>query len=110
VNPAAKLPEDAIARDRLLTNVSIYWFTRSGDSAANFLYEAAHGPRNWSAAPPNVPRAMVAFNTNPLMRRMVDPANSLTQWTEHAEGGHFPALEVPELLVEDIRTFFRKLR
>lgn len=110
VNPAASLPEEAIARDQLLTNVSIYWFTRSGASAANFLYEAVHGPRDWAAAPPSVPRAMAAFNTNQLMRKMVDPTNSLTQWTEHAEGGHFPALEVPDLLVEDIRTFFRVLR
>ena len=42
VNPAASLPEEAIDRDRLLTNVSIYWFTGSGVSAADFLYEAAH--------------------------------------------------------------------
>jgi pimeloyl-ACP methyl ester carboxylesterase len=110
VNPAAGLPEDAITRDRLLANVSIYWFTRSGATAADFLYEAAHAPRNWSAPPASVPRATAVFNTNPLMRRMLDPTDSLTRWTEHSEGGHFPALEVPDLLVEDIRTFFRPLR
>ena len=84
VNPAASVPEDAIDRDHLLTNASIYWFTGSGASAANFLYEAAHGPRDWGSASP-VPRAMAAFNTNPLMRRMVDPTNSLAHWTEFSK-------------------------
>jgi len=41
-DPGAELPEDAVDRDQLLTNVSIYWFTRTGASAANFLYEAAN--------------------------------------------------------------------
>ena len=41
-DPAADLPEDAVDRDQLLTNVSLYWFTGTGASAAQFLYEAAH--------------------------------------------------------------------
>jgi pimeloyl-ACP methyl ester carboxylesterase len=110
VNPAATVPEQAIDRDRLLTNVSIYWFTGSGASAANFLYEAAHGPRDWGFDAPAVARGMAAFNTNSLMRRMLDPTNSLAHWTEFDRGGHFPALEVPDLLVKDVRTFFRGLR
>ncbi len=41
-NPAATIPDEAIDRDLLLTNVSLYWFTRTGASAAHFLYESAH--------------------------------------------------------------------
>ena len=48
-NPAAELPEDAVDRDQLLTNVSIYWFTHTGASAAQFIYEAAHAERDWGA-------------------------------------------------------------
>ena len=43
-DPAAALPEDAVDRDRLLTNVSLYWFTGTAGSSANLYYEALHDP------------------------------------------------------------------
>src|SRR5262245_63606484 len=52
---AAELPEDAVDRDRLLTNVSVYWFTRSGASAARFIYEGAHVGPDWGSAPTSSP-------------------------------------------------------
>jgi len=47
------LPEDAIPRDTILTDVSIYWFTRTAGSSANLYYEAMHG-KDWPtpARPP----------------------------------------------------------
>ena len=108
-NPAARTPEEAVDRDQLLTNVSIYWFTRSGASAARFLSEAEHSDLDW-IAPSGVPSGWVVFNTEPIMRRFMDPQHQMAYWGEHTEGGHFPAMEEPALLIEDLRAFFRNLR
>ncbi|SEF21048.1 Pimeloyl-ACP methyl ester carboxylesterase [Amycolatopsis pretoriensis] len=98
-----------VDRDRLLTNVSIYWFTRSGASAARFLYEAAHSAHGW-LAPSDVPAGWAVFDSSPVVRRIMDPDEKIAHWSDFAEGGHFAAMEEPELLVEDIRTFFRGCR
>ena len=108
-NPASKTPEEAVDRDQLLTNVSLYWFTRSGASAARFLSEAEHSDLDW-IAPSGVPSGWAAFNTEPIMRRFMDPEHQMSYWSEHAEGGHFAAMEEPGLLVDDLRSFFRDLR
>jgi epoxide hydrolase len=44
------------------------------------------------------------------MRQMVDPEEKMEHWTNFDEGGHFPAMEAPDLLIEDARAFFRGLR
>jgi epoxide hydrolase len=108
-HPAASLPEDAVDRDQLLTNVSIYWFTRSGASAAGFLYESAHTEEGW-VPPSDVPQGTAVFNADPILRRVMDPQRTMAHWSEFDEGGHFPAMEVPDLLVSDVREFFRGLR
>jgi epoxide hydrolase len=108
-NPASKTPDEAVDRDQLLTNISLYWFTRSGATAARFLCEAAHSNLDW-VAPSGVPSGWVVFNTEPIMRRFMDPQNRMAYWSEHAEGGHFAAMEEPALLVDDLRKFFRGLR
>jgi pimeloyl-ACP methyl ester carboxylesterase len=107
-DPAAELPEDAVDRDQLLTNVSIYWFTGTGASAAQFLYEAAHG-HDWPG-PSDVPQGWAVFAADDLVRRLVDPDGRIEHWSEFDRGGHFAAMEAPDLLVEDVRAFFRKLR
>jgi hypothetical protein len=93
----------------LLTNVSIYWFTRSGASAAGFLYESAHTEEGW-VPPSDVPQGTAVFNADPILRRVMDPQRTMAHWSEFDEGGHFPAMEVPNLLVSDVREFFRGLR
>ena len=108
-HPAASLPEDAVGRDQLLTNVSIYWFTRSGASAAGFLYESAHTEEGW-VPPSDVPQGTAVFNADPILRRVMDPQRTMAHWSEFDEGGHFPAMEVPDILVSDVREFFRGLR
>jgi pimeloyl-ACP methyl ester carboxylesterase len=104
-NPAAILPEDAVSLDRLLANVSLYWFTRSGASAAQFLYEAAHAQPAWGAVP-TVPAGSAIFNAESFIRMILDPEHKALHWSEFKEGGHFPALEVPDLLAGDLRRFF----
>ena len=108
-DPKADLPEDAVDRDQLLTNVSLYWFTGTGASAAQFLYEAAHGG-DWPG-PSDVPQGWAVFAAgHDLVRRLVDPDGKIGHWSEFGRGGHFAAMEAPDLLVQDVRAFFRALR
>lgn len=105
--PTAQRPY-GVDRDRLLTTVSLYWFTRSGPSAAHVLYDNAHSGE-W-LEPGDVPQGWAVFGADPLVRQLMDPDHQVAHWSEFAQGGHFPALEVPDLLVEDLRAFFRPLR
>jgi pimeloyl-ACP methyl ester carboxylesterase len=108
-DPAKLLPEDAVDLDHLLTLVSVYWFGKGGAGAANFLYEAAHAAAAWGLTHDR-PQGFVSFGAEPLIRRILDPEEKLPYWNEHPEGGHFPAMEVPDLLVGDLRAFFAGLR
>ena len=94
--------------DQLLTNVSLYWFTRSGASIAQFYYESEHSGAGMAMAP-GVPSGWAVFDTHPLVRRALDPWKAIGHWSEFTEGGHFPAMEVPKLLADDLRTFFRDI-
>ena len=108
----AELPEDAVDRDQLLTNVSVYWFTRSGASAARFIYEGAHSGPDWGSPPTTAPapQGLALFGGDDLLRRVMDPDRRIQHWSEFDRGGHFPAMEVPDLLVGDVRAFFRRFR
>jgi epoxide hydrolase len=112
-DPRSGLPGELL-RELLLTNVSVYWFTRSGASAARFIYEGAHGGPDWgggSAPPvPPAPAGQAVFGADDLLRRVMDPDHRIEHWSEFERGGHFPAIEVPDLLVGDLRAFFRRLR
>jgi pimeloyl-ACP methyl ester carboxylesterase len=92
--------------DQLLTNVSVYWFTGSGASAAHTLYEQAHSS-DWGA-PAAVPQGFAVFGADETVRRLV-PAAEDAHWTEFDHGLHFPALEAPEDLANDLRAFFGPL-
>jgi pimeloyl-ACP methyl ester carboxylesterase len=107
-DPARELPEDAVDRDQLLTNISVYWFTGSGASAAQFGYEALHAGE-WPE-PSATPQGWAVFGDNGIIRRLIDPEHNIAHWSEYARGGHFPAMEVPDLLVADLRAFFRRHR
>jgi len=104
-----ELPEDAIDRDTILTNVSIYWFTRSGGSAAQFIWEAFHAEQDWGSQSPT-PTGWAVFAADPIVRKTIDAEGRIAHWSEFERGGHFPSLEVPDLLVADIRAFFAGLR
>lgn len=101
-----RTPDESVDRDQLLTTISLYWFTRSGASSAQFYYESEHSGLD-ILMPSGVPYGYAVFDAHPLLRRAMDPGKAADHWSEFTEGGHFPAMEVPELLAEDIRTFFR---
>jgi pimeloyl-ACP methyl ester carboxylesterase len=105
---SAELPEDAVDLDQLLTNVSLYWFTRSGASAAHILYESMHA-QEWSEPGP-APTGFAVFGADAIVRILLDPEGRIGHWSEFERGGHFPAMEAPDLLVGDLRAFFAPLR
>ena len=108
-DPARELPEDAVDLDHLLTLVSVYWFGKGGAGAANFLYEAMHAEASWGRTHDR-PQGFVSFGEEPLVRRVLDPNHERAYWNEHPDGGHFPAMEQPDLVVGDLRAFFATFR
>lgn len=106
-DPARELPEDAVELDHLLTNVSIYWFTNTSASSANLYYENRKATDDLE---PGVPIGVAVFPTDPAIRRVLARRHRIVHWSEFTRGGHFAALEAPDLLVDDIRAFFRQVR
>jgi hypothetical protein len=130
-DPAAALPEDAVDRDQLLTQVSIAWFTGAGADSAHAVYEGMQAWRAIEAAgdgehgggerppgppeavsafaagehPPRPPQSVSVFAADTTIRTLLDPQGEM-RWIEHPCGGHFPAMETPELLVGDLRAVF----
>ena len=107
--PLEALPEAAIDRDEMLTNIVIYWLTETGASSAHIYYEDMHAG-GWHDAPSSVPTGVAVFANDVAIRRYAETANNIVHWSDFDRGGHFAAMEVPDLLVEDVRTFFRSLR
>lgn len=108
VDPSATLPDDAVARDTLLTNVSLYWFTGTAGSSANLYYETLHDPQLKKRPPRNpVPTGVLVSTQDVTIRRWAERENNIVHWTELDHGGHFAALEAPEAFVRDVRAFFR---
>ncbi|MEX2230278.1 MAG: epoxide hydrolase family protein [Dehalococcoidia bacterium] len=105
--------ERRFTKDELLTNISIYWHTGTINSSTRYYYESAHDPeRNGIAGPVATPCAFAMFKPIPgaRSRARAERDFNVVRWTEFDRGGHFAAMEEPELLVQDIREFFRPLR
>jgi microsomal epoxide hydrolase len=102
-------PSSVIDRDQLLTDVSVYWFTRTANSAARLYAEFARTGGGWGKVEPSsVPIAVAQFPYEifPPIRRFAERDNNIAQWSEFERGGHFAAMEQPELLVSDVKRFF----
>lgn len=114
-DPEEGLPEDSIDRDRILTDVSTYWLTGTAASAAQVYYEeisaSSRGGDDWTAGQRGtVPTGVLVSSHDLTIRPWAERDHRIVHWTELDKGGHFLAMETPELLVDDVRTFFRKLR
>ncbi|BEL08174.1 epoxide hydrolase [Actinoplanes sichuanensis] len=109
-DPAADLPEDAVDRDLLLTNVSLYWFTGTAGSSANLYWEMAHDPAAWAPKPKStVPLGVALGVTDVTIRRFAERDAPVTHWTELPAGGNFLSAEQPKLFSDDVRDFFGAL-
>lgn len=106
-NSRHELPEDAIDRDHILTDVMIYWLTATGGSSAHIYYENMHA-NEWPT-PSTVPTGVAVFAEDISIRRYAEQSNNIVHWSDFEGGGHFAAMETPALLVADIAAFFSGL-
>ncbi|GAA0913954.1 hypothetical protein Vau01_002090 [Virgisporangium aurantiacum] len=95
--------------DALLTNVTLYWLTNTAGSSAQLYYEFTHawGEPQRSGVPTGV--AVFPKDIALPVRSLAEQTDTVTHWTEFDRGGHFAALETPDLLVDDVRAFFRSI-
>ncbi|MCX5737834.1 MAG: epoxide hydrolase [Proteobacteria bacterium] len=105
--------EKRFTKDEILTNVMIYWVTNSITSSTRLYYETMKSGRFGPAgARIELPTGCVIFPKEIYRapRAWAEKAFNVQQWTVMPSGGHFAAMEEPKLLVDDMRSFFRKLR
>jgi pimeloyl-ACP methyl ester carboxylesterase len=109
-------PSGGLTRDHILDNITVYWLTGTGASAARSYWESARAQALAAGqAPPQV-TVPVGFTTFPdeifrAPRSWVEKGYpTLTYFNEAAKGGHFAAWEQPELFATEIRAAFRPLR
>ncbi|MFF7456984.1 epoxide hydrolase family protein [Kitasatospora sp. NPDC008115] len=110
---SAEVPEDAVPRDRLLTNVMLYWLTGTAGSSARHYWEAAHSSRPVRTGPrPATPTGVAVFAADIArpVRRLAEREHDIVHWSELPHGGHFAAMEQPGLFTADVRAFFRRFR
>jgi pimeloyl-ACP methyl ester carboxylesterase len=103
-------PARPIDADRLLTTVTLYWLTGTAGSSSRLHYESAQA--RGKPLPCPVPVGVAVFRHDIIrpVRRLAERTYQITHWSEFDRGGHFPALEAPDLLTGDVRSFFRPLR
>lgn len=105
--------EKRFTKDELLTLITLYWVTGTINSANRLYYERSHTAASENAPGKSaVPTAIARFPQDilPAPREWAERWFNVQQWTAMPSGGHFAALEEPDLLAEDIRTFFRDLK
>ena len=91
--------------DQVLANVAVYWFTGTAGSSSQLYWErVAHPGDEWDREVPTGV-CVLPHDLRFPVRRAVEAATNLVRWTELPRGGHFPAIEVPDLLVEELRAF-----
>jgi pimeloyl-ACP methyl ester carboxylesterase len=105
--------EKRFTKDELLTTITLYWVTETINAANRLYYDSAHdftSPQHTGRSA--VPAAIARFPQDilPAPREWAERWFNVQQWTAMPRGGHFAAMEEPELLVEDLRAFFRPLR
>lgn len=103
-------PENALTRDEILDDVTLYWVTGTGASAARLYWESsgAFGGTGRVELPTGVAAFPKEIGRTP--RSWCEPYYRITHWTEMPRGGHFAAYEQPELFTADLRAFFATVR
>jgi pimeloyl-ACP methyl ester carboxylesterase len=104
--------EGWLDRDSLLANITLYWVTEAINSSFWPYYAIRHDPWPLPDAFIETPTGYAEFpvETRHPPRRFAEQDFNIVRWTEMPRGGHFAALEVPDLLAEDVAAFFRPLR
>lgn len=104
--------ESRFSKDDLLTNLMFYWAPNSAASAARIYYEARRDPAAFTYPKVETPVGVAVFPGEPwrVPRSWAEERLNVQRWTEMPRGGHFAALEEPELLAADVREFFAAFR
>ncbi|MBA4018793.1 MAG: epoxide hydrolase [Pirellula sp.] len=103
--------DNSFTKDELLTNIMVYWVTQTPASSARIYFERDYydgGRKAGRSAPVGV--AMFPKEIGVPPRQWAEKRYRLVHWTDMPRGGHFAAMEQPELLVGDMRKFFAPLR
>lgn len=105
---------DTFGIDRVLDNVSVYWFTQTAGSAARLYAEsqrAGNGAAQGWSGKVEVPtgHALYPYELLQTPRAWAEKKYNIVHWTEQPRGGHFAAFERPQLFVDDLRQFKRAL-
>ncbi|WP_437595509.1 epoxide hydrolase family protein [Sorangium sp. So ce590] len=109
-------PEDAIDRDRILTNVMLYWLTNTAGSSSRSFVETPDTPDDADLAdvkPSTLPTGVAVFPRDiiaPIRRFAARDNTNIVHWSEFDRGGTFAAMEEPDLFIGDVRAFFRRFR
>jgi pimeloyl-ACP methyl ester carboxylesterase len=109
-------PAGNLTRDHILDNITLYWLTGTGASAARSYWESGRAQVQAAGQAPPAVSIPVGFTTFPdeifaAPRSWVEQAYpTLTYFHEVDRGGHFAAWEEPQLFSEEVRAAFRSLR
>jgi pimeloyl-ACP methyl ester carboxylesterase len=106
-------PDESLSMDEMITNIMVHWLTRTAHSAMRLYSEAREQPLHLAAGQRIHPPCGIVHLPSELPmppRSWAQRAFNIVHWSTLPRGGHFAAWEVPELLAEDIRAFFRPLR
>ncbi|MFO1538057.1 MAG: epoxide hydrolase family protein [Actinomycetota bacterium] len=106
-------PEAAFTREQLLANLTLYWVTATATSSTRLYYEMrrmgrAALPQAFVGVPTGVANYPGEVTRTP--RSWAERRYHITHWVEQPRGGHFAAMQVPDLFVADVREFFRTVR
>jgi len=96
-------PSTPVSDERMLTDISLYWLTATAASSARLHHDA---PRRVDPCPVPLGVAVFAHDITQSVRPLAERLYDIRHWSEFERGGHFAAMEVPELLAEDVREFF----
>jgi pimeloyl-ACP methyl ester carboxylesterase len=107
--------ERRFTKDRLLTGISLYWLTETFHTSVRVYAESFRAP--WPLVHDRQPaiEAPTAVAVFPrelvrLPRRFMERQANVARWTVMPRGGHFAPAEEPDLMIDDLREFFRPLR
>jgi pimeloyl-ACP methyl ester carboxylesterase len=107
--------ERRLSKDWLLTGIMIYWLTETFGTAMRYYWEDVRDP--WQPVHPGtpvltVPTGFAVYPAEPvhIPRAVAERETNLVHWSVLPAGGHYAAAEEPELFVDDLRAFFRKVR
>jgi pimeloyl-ACP methyl ester carboxylesterase len=106
-----------ISRDELLDTVMLYWLPATGASSARMYWESFAQVSEWFTSSTldtvDVPTGCAVFPKDvprPSRRWAAKRYTNIRYWNELPRGGHFPALECPDIFVDELRAFFRLVR